>query len=533
MADVAPTVADPDTLVSRGEDPEIRPDRRVHSSLGVFHRLWPWGCLGLVGSLLVALAGPRIVNGGAIPWWYHPTWPASRSANLVALYVGMGALSAAWLGLGRVLAGPRGVRQVELWIIGALWLVPLALGPALFSRDVYSYLAQGTILHLGLSPYHDAPVVLGHLGHAHLLQAVSPFWRHTTAPYGPLFLALISLIASISGSNLIVGVLLVRITLLLGIVLLVVFIPRLAAALGADPVRATWLAILSPLVLLELVAAGHNDALMIGLLVAGVTLALERHPLLGIAACAVAATIKVPAALGAVFIAVAWARALPTPRARVRFLATGALTGVGVMAAVSLATGLGVSWISTSLFSTPAKVRLAITPATGLDGRRAAPRRRHFGQLTWNRIGARPGRGRAHGRARSGPAVARAAREHGALPRSPAAGRGRRRPRRVAVVFHLGVRVAGGVPGARALARACGGRGAVRLPGQAVRDPRAAPGYGADRDRRLCRAGRRSLVHLEARTRRPRDRRPSAKRVGWRSFGARQILIPVAGEARW
>lgn len=366
MADVSPTVADPDTLVPRSEDPEIRLDRRVHSKLGVFRRLWPWACLGLVGSLLIALTGPRIVDGGAISWWYHPTWPASRSANLAALYVGMAALSAAWLGLGRVLAGPRRVRQSELWIIGALWLVPLTLGPALFSRDVYSYLAQGTILHLGLSPYHDAPVVLGHLGHAHLLQTVSPFWRHTTAPYGPLFLALISLIASISGSNLILGVLLVRITLLVGIVLLAVFIPRLAAALGADPVRATWLAILSPLVLLELVAAGHNDALMIGLLVAGVTLALERHPLLGIAACAVAATIKVPAALGAVFIAVAWACALPTPRARVRFLTRGALTAVGVVTAVSLSTGLGVGWISTSLFSTPAKVRLAITPATGL-----------------------------------------------------------------------------------------------------------------------------------------------------------------------
>jgi hypothetical protein len=366
MADVGPIVADPDTLAGHGEDPEIRLARRGPGEFGVFRRLWPWACLGLVGSLLVALAGPRIVDGGVISWWYAPAWPAARSANLVALYVGMGALSAAWLGLGRVVAGARRVRLSELWIIGALWVVPLALGPALFSRDVYSYLAQGTILHLGLSPYHDAPVVLGHLGHAHLLQAVSPFWRRTTAPYGPLFLALISLIASVSGSHLIVGVLLVRITLLGGIVLLAVFIPRLARALGSDPVRATWLAILSPLVLLELVAAGHNDALMIGLMVAGVTLALERHPLLGIAVCALAATIKVPAAIGAVFIAVAWARALPTSSARVRFLATGALTAVGVMAVVSLATGLGVSWISSSLFSTPAKVRLAITPATGL-----------------------------------------------------------------------------------------------------------------------------------------------------------------------
>jgi Glycosyltransferase family 87 len=354
-------------LVGGERRPEIRLDGRVQGGgLGLFERMWPWGGLGLIGSLLVALSGPRVVNGGAITWWYDVGQFAGRDASLAALYVGMLALSAAWLGLGLVLERPGGVRQVELWVLGALWLVPLALGPALYSRDIYSYLAQGTILHLGLSPYHATPAVLGQLGHAHLLEAVSPFWRGTTAPYGPLFLALISVVASISGSNLIVGVLLVRVVLLAGIALLVVFVPRLARALGTDPARGIWWAILSPLVLLELVAAGHNDALMVGLMVAGVTLALERRPLLGITACALAATIKIPAATGAVFIAVAWARTLPTASARLRFWAKAAASGLGVVAVVSLATGLGLSWVSTTLFSTPAKVRLAITPATGL-----------------------------------------------------------------------------------------------------------------------------------------------------------------------
>ena len=38
----------------------------------------------------------------------------------------------------------------------------------------------------------------------------------------------------------------------------------------------------------------------------------------------------------------------------------------GVLAAVSVVTGLGTSWISSSVFSAPAKVHLAITPATSL-----------------------------------------------------------------------------------------------------------------------------------------------------------------------
>jgi len=329
--------------------------------------VWAWASLGLAGSLMVALAGPGAVHDATVGWWYRPHFLANRGAAIALLYAGMGALCVAWLGLGRRLPGPG-----RLLIIGALWLLPLALAPPLFSRDIYSYLAQGTILHLGQSPYHSTPSDLAGLGRPHVLAAVSPFWRHTTAPYGPLFLELISLIVGVTGSDLVAGVLLTRLLELGGIVLLAIFVPRLARALGSDAGRAIWLTVLSPLVLLELVAAGHNDVLMIGLLVAGVVLALEGRPLLGIAVCALAATIKVPALAGAVFIGVSWARAEPGSGARVRFLLAGALVALGILAVVTVASGVGVSWISTSLFSTPAKVRLAITPATGLGWTLAA-----------------------------------------------------------------------------------------------------------------------------------------------------------------
>jgi alpha-1,6-mannosyltransferase len=169
-----------------------------------------------------------------------------------------------------------------------------------------------------------------------------------------------------TGAHLIAGVLTIRGLELLGIVLLAVYVPRLARALGTDPARAVWLALLSPLVMLELVTAGHNDVLMIGLLATGVAIALEGRPLQGIALCALAGTIKVPALAGVAFIALAWARAETTPRAQARFLLASAAVAVGVLAAVSLVTGLGVSWLSSSVFSAPAKVRLAITPATGV-----------------------------------------------------------------------------------------------------------------------------------------------------------------------
>lgn len=306
-------------------------------------------------------------------WWYRASIPSGRGASVLLVYLGMALLSLAWLGLGRLLATRRAGRaggltapsRRDLLIIGAAWSLPLALGPALFSRDVYSYLAQGTLLNAGLNPYHDTPAVLGQLGHAHVLDAVSSFWRHTPAPYGPLFLGLIDLIVVLVGSHLVAGVLLVRVLELTGLALLAVFVPRLTRALGTDEVRATWL-ILSPLAMLELVAAGHNDALMIGLLVAGVAVALEGRPLRGVALCALAATIKVPALAGAVFIAVAWARAEATPRAQLQFLLSAALVAVGALGLISLGTGLGVSWLTSTVFSAPAKVHLAITPGTGV-----------------------------------------------------------------------------------------------------------------------------------------------------------------------
>jgi hypothetical protein len=116
--------------------------------------------------------------------------------------------------------------------------------------------------------------------------------------------------------------------------------------------------LLSPLVLLELVAAAHNDLLMIGLVVAGVSLAIERRVLVGIGLCALAATIKLPGAAAIPFILVAFADR--------KTLVRGVLVTAGVVVAVSLLSGLGLGWISSSVFSTPEKVRLAITPATAV-----------------------------------------------------------------------------------------------------------------------------------------------------------------------
>lgn len=323
-----------------------------------------WTLLGLLGTTAIVLSAGQL-TGGTVRWWLDAHLGVSGSGAEVIMYGGMIALTVAWIGLGR--RARAGVLTPRLlWLVGVLWAVPLFLAAPVFSRDVYSYLAQGTILHLGHNPYHDQPVILAHLGRPQVLAAVDPFWQHTTAPYGPLFLEFVSWIVGLTGSHVVLGAQLVKLLGLVGLILIAVCVPRLARALGHDPVRATWLAVLNPLVLFALVTPGHNDLLMVGLMVAGVTLAVERRPLLGIAVCALAATIKLPALLPAAFIAVVWARAESGLAQRLGRLAWAAAVTLAVFGAVTLVADVGVSWVTSTLFSAPARVKLAITPSSGL-----------------------------------------------------------------------------------------------------------------------------------------------------------------------
>ncbi len=334
----------------------------------------PWTALGVLGSLAVTLTGPRLAAGPR--WWFSPGLTSNRPAAMAVCYAGMLALCVAFVGLGLGLrrardraasapgAGLGPLGQVRL--VAALWALPLLVAPPLFSSDSYSYLAQGTILARGLNPYRATPLVLAHIGAPGVLGAVSPFWRATTAPYGPLFLVVVRAVVAVTGTHLVAGVLGCRLVEVAGLVLVARYLARLARHLGADPAVASWLCLASPLVLLELVAAGHNDALMAGLLVAGVALTLEGRPLIGLVALALATMVKLPAAAGFVLVVVALVRDAPDAATRWRRLAEALGIAVAVVAAVSLASGLGLSWMTSEVLSAPGKVHLAITPVTAV-----------------------------------------------------------------------------------------------------------------------------------------------------------------------
>ncbi|OYL20295.1 polyprenol phosphomannose-dependent alpha 1,6 mannosyltransferase MptB, partial [Streptococcus pneumoniae] len=68
-----------------------------------------------------------------------------------------------------------------------LWMLPLLIAPPMYSKDVYSYLAQSEIGSDGLDPYRVGPASGLGLGHVFTLPVPS-LWREAPAPYGPLFL---------------------------------------------------------------------------------------------------------------------------------------------------------------------------------------------------------------------------------------------------------------------------------------------------------------------------------------------------------
>jgi alpha-1,6-mannosyltransferase len=281
--------------------------------------------------------------------------------GLVAMYGGLVLFMRVWYGLIRTLTQVHGVPVKKLMAVAALWIAPLLLAPPLFSRDIYSYAAQGEMMSHGISPYHYGP---GVLGAAPPVSLVDPLWKNTPVPYGPLFMEADGLLTSASMHHELADLVLLRLLAVVGVGLMAVAIPSLARGLGRDPACAFTVAILNPVTVLHLVGGAHNDALMLGLLSAGLALARRGRTVGGILLCSLAAAVKVPAAIGILYIGWTWMGTGIPWRTRVRPVVTAGLISAAVMGTLSVVTGLGWSWVLN--LATPGTVRSWVAPATGI-----------------------------------------------------------------------------------------------------------------------------------------------------------------------
>ena len=152
------------------------------------------------------------------------------------------------------------------------WLAPLLLSVPVFSRDTYSYLAQGALLRDGFDPYVVGPIDNPNS----LLDNVSPIWTTTTAPYGPAFILVAKFVTMLVGNDVVAGTMLLRLCMLPGLALLIWAAPRVARHVGADGAAALWICVLNPLVIIHLMGGVHNEMLMVGLMMAAHRADLRR-----------------------------------------------------------------------------------------------------------------------------------------------------------------------------------------------------------------------------------------------------------------
>ncbi len=342
---------------------------------------------GTLGSLLVLL-------GGLVTATLPPSTPVlrlgtlealraheiGRMTGLVVVLVGLGLLANAWLRLCRTVAvGDRdtedpadGVALVRFAAV--VWSAPLLLAPPLFSRDGWSYAAQGMLAEVGLSPYVVGPGALapdtflplpGWITGPPIVQAVDPMWWDTATPYGPVPVFLGAIVAGVTGNPwiLVIGH---RGFALVGLALLAWAVPRLARWGGANPAVATALVIVSPLMMANGVAGLHNDLLMVGLMAVALVVTVEHGWVGGAALAGVAASVKVPGGLVAVGIVLV---SLPVGAglvARLRRFGSVGAVAVGTLLGLGVLTGVGNGWLRA--LSVPGEVNTPLSATTLVGG---------------------------------------------------------------------------------------------------------------------------------------------------------------------
>ena len=350
---------------------------------------------GATGTVLMAIGA---LGAGARPVVQDPTFGVRllnlpsriQTVSLTMTTTGAVMMALAWLMLGRFALGSRRMSRSQLDHTLLLWVVPLLIAPPMYSKDVYSYLAQSQIAANGLDPYQVGPAPGLGLDHVFTL-SVPSLWRETPAPYGPLFLWVGKGISALTGENIVAAVLSHRVVVLLGVGMIVWAVPRLARRCGVAEVSALWLGAANPLLLMHLVAGIHNEALMLGLMLTGTEFALRGidstrsllpRPLhwprgreqwaawtpsamlvLGAVLITMSSQVKLPGLLALGFVGMALAyRWGSSVTAFLQASTLMAAISLAVMAIIGWASGLGFGWIFT--LGTANVVRSWMSPPT-------------------------------------------------------------------------------------------------------------------------------------------------------------------------
>lgn len=355
--------------------PELPPaGRTAPATVRWFGRLVDgWGLatisrVGLAGTVLIALGS---FGAGALPA-NDPTrqlpvigvlrhGAAGLHTALGLYYLGLILLVAAWLVLGRLLltGSSRGSTAVSAEVVSPIalrrmlirWMAPLLVGMPLASSDLYSYAAQAQLARHGLDPYTTTPADLPAVDLGKFLDNVAWKWVDTPSPYGPLWVAVSKWVAAATGDHALISVLLLRLLPFGAVLLIARLLPVLAQQYSKRADLALWLAVANPLILVHAVGGGHNDAVMVALIVSGLVVVTRRgadwrHLAAGVTLVTLAAAVKSPGLVAVAFVVPIYlaGRSGLGWRDWLRHCVGTLLVAVPVFAVVSVLAGVGLGW---------------------------------------------------------------------------------------------------------------------------------------------------------------------------------------------
>ncbi|GAC1354894.1 MAG: hypothetical protein NVS4B8_14480 [Herpetosiphon sp.] len=186
----------------------------------------------------------------------HPLYQMIAIALLAAGYV--------WL----LLCLRRGSKLALKWqlLLASIFGMPLLVAPNLMSADIYSYISFGRIAAIyGANPFIDPPATFPSDQFFHLVG-----WTGVPSVYGPGWIypsMLLTLLVQLTKPGIITYVLAYKTLALLLHLINGVLIWRILGALR--PRQQTWgtaLYLFNPLTVIEFAGSGHNDVLMITLI---------------------------------------------------------------------------------------------------------------------------------------------------------------------------------------------------------------------------------------------------------------------------
>ena len=212
-------------------------------------------------------------------------------------------------------SGALAARKATLQAVAA-WGLPMMFTVPLFSRDVYAYIGQGRLMVEGFNPYENGISALSN----YFQLGADKMWTEAPVPYGQLFLWIEQFVVWSTNVHPEASVMLFRLAALVGVVLCIIYVPKLAELHGVNPHRALWLTAANPLFLTNFIASVHNDALMIGLALAGLYYCATRRVVLGIVLVTLSISVKPITVVFLPFIGLLWAGKRRRLAAEVRFL---------------------------------------------------------------------------------------------------------------------------------------------------------------------------------------------------------------------